>query len=685
MKRILLAALVAVATATTTFAVDMVDMITATWTGEYDGQSWSASENWWKVAPDGWSGQQVPFDGNAVIIDGDSGTFARDDKMVDVSGSITLSGPVTLSNGAALNVSGELAFTSVANITGGTVFCGFLAGQDAEGTKLTIDNCQIIDECTAHSGFWQGATHAPYLNFAEIASGNEAKFTYKTAVSSDPYVFFFSGNTPRIRYNDTIISSDEFDDYFTVTQEGEYTTVALNATIPTWKIAAGAVSDIGETTATLHATVKKVGSESAYVYYVYDTSRSAVESALGSVTTLTQYSGTAAVKDDAVTIPLTSLATETTYYYAFALVSGGEVVATTGVSSFTPSAYDNIYENGEWSNGTPVTGQRLLFKSSIMLDQTTYNNKTFAAVTIDVEDGTFVSVADYTGVTVSGALTIRSGSVSVANTSYLHYGTLTMEGGRFSIEVPTQAHLAERNILLNGGDLVIANKPEVYGSGFMMRNASIEGVETYKADGENISYLTAINSRITSNRSNSLEQAPYGLWGGNQYFDFRRESADQHVFSRACAFSFNYNETWIARTSAQVYADLFETGKIIVAGKLIDSETFDATFLLSTDETALTQTITMFDTLGSMDGGAYTVQDGARVKLTENVKLDSLTVEGTGAVIDLNGHTLKVPANALTVNGEVIAKGTYTGKSLPTGFTNGTVEVLSPGLVLVFR
>ena len=67
------------------------------------------------------------------------------------------------------------------------------------------------------------------------------------------------------------------------------------------------------------------------------------------------------------------------------------------------------------------------------------------------------------------------------------------------------------------------------------------------------------------------------------------------------------------------------------------------------------------------------------------MKLDSLTVEGTGAVIDLNGHTLKVPANALTVNGEVIAKGTYTGETLPTGFTNGTVEVLSPGLVLVFR
>jgi len=211
--------------------------------------------------------------------------------------------------------------------------------------------------------------------------------------------------------------------------------------------------------------------------------------------------------------------------------------------------------------------------------------------------------------------------------------------------------------------------------------------------------LQVVNSAVVNRRNNMMNQAPYGFYGDNATpLNFVSESGNGTIY-RASSYTCRCNDSQL-----DAFDDFFKcqtAKKILHNGVQIDATDYAANFkrTVATDKESGTfdygdgevsvemnvVTLTLWDSLPADASGAWTVKDGARVKLTENVKLDSLTVEGTGAVIDLNDHTLKVPANALTVNGEVIAKGTYTGETLPTGFTNGTVEVLSPGLVLVFR
>ena len=204
--------------------------------------------------------------------------------------------------------------------------------------------------------------------------------------------------------------------------------------------------------------------------------------------------------------------------------------------------------------------------------------------------------------------------------------------------------------------------------------------------------LQVVNSAVVNTRNNQMNQAPYGFYGDNaKPLNFVSEGGNGTIYRAS-----SYTCRCTAAQYNDFYSNLIESGKLLFGGESIGSELYGSRFTLTTsgteqgtyDEVAETMniaTLTLWDLLDSTATGAWTVKDGARVKLTGNVKLDALTVEGTGAVIDLNGHTLKVPANALTVNGEVIAKGTHTDESLPPCFTNGTVEVLAGGLVLVFR
>ena len=689
MKKLLTIALAATVALGMT-SLRAIDITTATWTGDKDGVTWNDADNWHKVAIDGWEGNQVPYPANAVIIDGNSGKFSDEAKTVVNTTALTLPVSVTLLNDAVLKVGTEdvanaLNITTEGgnnrSLTGGTVICNYVEVQT--DTTLTLSDSHLK---TTTDRLGQVAIYQNGSAYIDIVNGESkaAKFTYLTSGVSDPYSYFFAGENPKIMLNGSAVASaDDFEDYFTVTDNGDgTTTLSLNATIPSWKIAADAASSIGETSATISATVKKVGDASGVVYYICDASRSAVEAALEDASSLTATTTTAA-KDATATVALTELTTETTYYYAFAIVRGGEVVATTAVSSFTPSAYDNTYANGAWSKGTPVAGQKLLIKEAVTL---TYDNVQFGAITVDVGSGNQVTIANNTAIRMTGALTIKSGAIRPVegyNTYVLEYGSLLMDGG----EATTAAgSLVEKNITLNGGFLVVTG--EATGDGFSLRNAKISSTTWITGN----AYMVATNSHIVSDRTAAdMKIAPYGIYGGSTHFDLVKVPSGGNVIDRACAFTFNYREeedetsvSHFPRKSAEeIYNGLFANGQIVVNGANVASlEDFNAQFIVLTNTTAKTQTVTMFDTFTA--DGDYTLKEGAYVKLNGDVKVASLTVEA-GAEIDLNGHTLKVPAKALIVDGNEIAKGAYSGDTLPTGFKNGSVEVLSGGLVLIFR
>lgn len=222
-------------------------------------------------------------------------------------------------------------------------------------------------------------------------------------------------------------------------------------------------------------------------------------------------------------------------------------------------------------------------------------------------------------------------------------------------------------------DIAVANT--------VVSNAAITSTGTLVGNGT----MQVYSSQISNNKLGDAG-AVCGTWGGSTYMNLVSLSGNGVVYP-ACSYTFNATGEW----KDNAYSLLFDAERIHLNGAKVDQATYESNFTLvqnretENETTPYNLTVTYWEPFPANASGAWTVKDGARVKLTENVKLDSLTVEGTGAVIDLNGHTLKVPAKSLTVNGTVIAKGTHTGESLPTGFTNGTVEVLAGGLVLVFR
>ncbi|MBQ8126469.1 MAG: hypothetical protein IJ173_11425 [Kiritimatiellae bacterium] len=222
-------------------------------------------------------------------------------------------------------------------------------------------------------------------------------------------------------------------------------------------------------------------------------------------------------------------------------------------------------------------------------------------------------------------------------------------------------------------DIAVANN--------VVSNAAIISTGTLVGNGT----MQVYSSQITNNKLGDAG-AVCGTWDGATYMNFVSLSGNGIVYP-ACSYTFNAAEEW----KNNAYGLLFDEERIHLNGAKVDQATYESNFTLvqnratENETTPYNLTVTYWEPFPANASGAWTVKDGARVKLTGNVKLDALTVEGTGAVIDLNDYTLKVPANTLKVNGEVIAKGTHTDESLPPCFTNGTVEVLAGGLVLVFR
>ncbi len=674
MKRILLAALVAVAT--TSLWAD-----TITWTGGGDGESWKDLANW-KVSSTDAAPSRIPLSvensGEAVVISG-AGVVVKynaEDPRINGTESLTISdgaklvqtvaswwygdeGSVTIDGGTFDTglCSGTHTWPSFNVQNGGTL----IARTDISDANITLDATATYEKTSANNYVHTGTEK--FTKFTATGLNVELSATAETATFDQDITWtcklFSAADIPISWKAGSLVTWD--------TNWGGYYNAA-----GTIDIAEGWTGSFTFAYAPSAVFASCFSGKIKYKGKVL-TAETFADLFTVEATTVIDPSETVHAASKVYLTPATDwkvgMLTVSDRTASGATVSATLAQAGEGAYSvYMAYGTDAITEANILSVGTEVTESDDAYTKSLTgLTEDTVYNYAFAIVT-------------------NGAVAAFKADSFVAS----DYDYIYKDGAWVGSNEPVNLPASTDSVLFasdytTAGELRLDNKK--------VKNAVLTSSTMLYGT------LQVVNSAVVNRRKNMMNQASYGFYGDNATpLNFVSESGNGTIY-RASSYTCRCNDSQL-----DAFDDFFKcqtAKKILHNGVQIDATDYAANFkrTVATDKEAGTfdygdgevsvemnvVTLTLWDSLPADASGAWTVKDGARVKLTENVKLDSLTVEGTGAVIDLNDHTLKVPANALTVNGEVIAKGTYTGETLPTGFTNGTVEVLSPGLVLVFR
>ena len=646
----------------------------------------------------GTAGQLVLYGSGSITVSGGSfqtktidnqgGTIrlSGGEYIVDGNYTVPTGGRVEMSPTAMMTITGELQFNSAnQTLNAGTYVANLVAQQGGSG-MLGLDGAKLVSK-GGHTCGTYGTD--PVLNFISV-NGNASSYTF-VGTETDAEVFSKLFESGRFRLDGETVSKEVFDQKFQISRNGSTITLELVTADADWRVALDGVSNVTANAATLKATVKKVNGTAGAIYYARGTTQAAVESATLADMTFVK-SGIAA--DEQVTVELTDLVDGMTYYVAFALVNGTEIVATTPIASFAASDYDNIYENGAWTKGAPTSGQRLLFKEAFDIPQAGWNEQTYASFTIDVGEGNTVSVADYTGVTLSGSLVLKSGSLSVAETSFVHYSKLVLDGGKstageidFSRDDMVGKYEFKSGSLLSSGECRTGNK-------FALNNM-IFAATGYVSGGAPI---TANASRLISTRRDRRGDLPFGLYQSGNFIDFVPGAIADGVIPTSCGYSWTYDfateegetDAWPARTAEQIQQALFTERRLTVNGATVDD--FTTRFIVLNDEADHSQLVTMYTPMTRAMKGSYTLMNGAVVRLVERVTISGLTVHGADTIFDLNGKNLSVTGkNAFVVNGVTIERGDYTAAQLNalarvTVFRGeGNVSVGKVGFAVIIR
>lgn len=617
------------------------------------------------------SSQQLNLNSSASItISG--GSFAPNGVNVSSGGTISMTGGEYVVNGnytirndsgmamsseAVMTISGEL-LTGGGKVTlgEGNYVCGLVNG----GGVLNLDGSSLHSKGGAICGINNG-TKVNFVSFND----NAGSYTYNGTDASEVYSRLFASGT--ITLDGAPIDEEDFTRNFQVSSTETTITIQLVIIPTSWRVAINSVTDVTDSSAKARVTVLKAVGETASLRYALGATKAEVQAAALADMTLVKEGVFASEQFD---INLTDLEANAAYYLGFFLVNGNEIVATSKVTSFVATVYDNIYINGAWTNGQPEPGQRLLFKESFSIPQAGWNERTFGSFDIDVGSGKEVHVEGYTGITLSGSLIIRSGTVTVDGTSFLRPAKLVMAGGyyaqndgdnfnsedaasRFEFNGGTYVRSGE----CNSGNKVPFNRMCVTASGYTNGGAP----------------FSANASRFRSTRRDRRGDLPYGLYLDGNFFNFVPGTIEENVVPPSCGYAWTYDfateegETveWPARTDEQILEKLFTEGRITLNGETVTSEEFAEKFVVYTDEVDHSQLVTMFTTFDSTTKGALTLMNGAVVRLSERTALSGLAINGADSIVDLNGKRLSVSMpSAFIINGTTIPRGSYTAAEL---------------------
>ena len=283
-----------------------------------------------------------------------------------------------------------------------------------------------------------------------------------------------------------------------------------------------------------------------------------------------------------------------------------------------------------------------------------------------------VAIVDANG---TGILASRAGKFVASNFSHIYDGTSWVVGGE-------PAWDTDASVLITGtfstGEINPENK--------VLKDAVMTGTTLANGSGP----LTLINSTYTNNKQNDLANglAAYGIYNNSYAVNFTTASGNG-VIKHGDAYTCYATEA----QCGTVYENLFSTGKMKLNGETVTQALFESNFTtnvvvteLSDGETILSRlTITYWESvLGGGSSTDWTIQTGARVKLTKNTRIGALDIPDASDVkIDLNGYELKV--SSLTIAGEK-KKGEFSAESLPAILIGeGKLVVGGSGLAIFVR
>ena len=370
-----------------------------------------------------------------------------------------------------------------------------------------------------------------------------------------------------------------------------------------------------------------------------------------------------------------------------------DVVGTTVTVSYSPTVAENRIDEVSVS----TTSSSVTLTATIGAQETgtlvKFAYGTAAPADADVLAGTVMTVTDDTATgSASGLTDLTVYHFTVAIVDAESTEILASKSGQFAAsdfyyvymngawagEVPALNTSSEVLFLdsysTGNGDLNVGSKTVI---GTSLRTGTLTGHGP----------LVARSAQISNTRNNDLNGAPYGTWNVTApLFDFYSLSADGTVHS-ACSYTF-----YTKRSDEDIYGEFFNENAP----------------LINVNGTAASQSDFSIDVLGTYNQGEeneyrrvsivwwepfpasardadWTIQTGARVKLTKNTRIGALDIPDatTDVKIDLNGYELKV--SSLTIAGEK-KKGEFTAATLPAILIGeGKLVVGGPGFAVFVR
>jgi len=269
---------------------------------------------------------------------------------MNVSGVYTSSAD-DLYEGGAINATGEFHPVDGLVVDGTVITCSLYAPQGADRV-VTFAGGGLVCTGTGYDGYYQNA--GVYI---DVPAGSTAFFTMPVAASSVYSAYFSNG---KFRYAGATVSADDFDELFNVEEvDASHATFRLANAGPSYALSAPSATGVTASSATISATLRKVGEGSGSVVVAWATTAAAVDLEHG------ESLGDADTEGTTFSKLLSELTEEVEVFYAFGVLVDGSVVAQTAVASFVPSSYTAVFTNatgdglwetaGNWRSGAVPT------------------------------------------------------------------------------------------------------------------------------------------------------------------------------------------------------------------------------------------------------------------------------------------------------------------------------------------
>jgi len=368
-----------------------------------------------------------------------------------------------------------------------------------------------------------------------------------------------------------------------------------------------------------------------------------------------------------------------------------DVVGTTVTVSYSPTVAENRIDGV--STTSTSTSATLTATIGAQEDGTLvkFAYGTTAPTDADVLAGSAMTVTDGTATGSASGLTdltvyhFTVAIVDAESTEILASKSGQFVASDFDYVYMNGAWAAEVPALNTASQVLFLDEYTTVNGNVNVGNKTVQGVLLRTGTLTGHGPLIARSAQISNTRTDDLTNAPFGTWDVTApLFDFNSLSANGTI-RVACSYTF-----YTKRSDEDIYGEFFINKALFnVNGAAASQGDFSIEVLGTYNEGEENEyrrvSIVWFEPFpASARNADWTVQTGARVKLTKNTRIGALDIPDASDVkIDLNGYELKV--SSLTIEGEK-KKGEFTAETLPAILIGeGKLVVGGSGLAIFVR